>query len=42
MEVIADFLHNVFPVHMFFALQLLITELMFMVGQKKRGMERSG
>lgn len=38
MEIIADFLDNVFPFHMFFALQLLIAELMFIVGQKKRSM----
>ena len=33
---IADFLTNVFPFHMFYSVQLLIVELMFMAGQKKR------
>lgn len=36
MEAIIDFLNNVFPFHMFYALQLLIAELMFVVGHKKR------
>ena len=36
MEEFASFLSEVFPVHMFFSVQLLIAEMLFVVGQKKR------